>query len=174
MKRSIRYLLEYDSPRIVPDLYEMMQQRSDEERTGILRDLDEIYSSSVLDDVSLRIGFCQLLVALAPMSADFLKKIMSSCARALDFEIHFTLFCWLDSIQYIGEEDPGLLAFREEVPTLVEEYLYNVPRTTGHGAWMAGDILGHHWHLSPTLSILFEVDSSGPLCSRQTVSAGRS
>lgn len=72
---------------------------------------------------------------------------------AFDFEVHFTLFCYLDGCQ----EMPRAASTRPEVLRLVHAYLTSVRVGTARAAWMAGDLLGDHWQADDSLPVLLDL-----------------
>ncbi len=105
----------------------------------------------------------QLLVALLPVSAERIRRYLRRRRTARDYELHFSLFCFLDQ----APEVPGARAFARRVPAMLRDYLMSVPSGTAYAAWMAGDLLGDHWEPSAALPVLLD-------CARSArYSAGR-
>lgn len=91
---------------------------------------------------AVRIAAVRVLVALLPLSLAAIADLLSRCQNKHHYEVHFTLFCYLDSAQ----EMPDASSLTKDVLLLVENYLMTVPRKTALAAWMAGDMLGEHWN----------------------------
>lgn len=89
-----------------------------------------------------RIVVAKILVALAPQSADTIRSLLLERSDQSAYELHFSLFCFLDRAVEVQEARDFVL----EVPSLVENYLMEVSTESGHAAWMAGDLLGDHWN----------------------------
>ena len=91
---------------------------------------------------AVRIVAVRVIVALLPLSLAAIADLLSRCQNKHHYEVHFTLFCYLDSAQ----EMPDASSLTKDVLLLVENYLMTVPRKTALAAWMAGDMLGEHWN----------------------------
>lgn len=97
-----------------------------------------------------RVSLVKALVALVPDSFPEIKTLVRDSASTGISEVHFTLFCFLDDIQYV----PGGSAILDDVLQLLSEYLLWVRSETGHAPWMAGDLLGDHWSLHTSIPVL--------------------
>ena len=96
-----------------------------------------------------RVYLIRFLVALFPRSLPLIESLLSQFKSPEDYEIHFTLFCYLDEVPYFGTASD-----RAHVLRISENYLLNVPAGTGHASWMAGDMLSDHWEASESLPVL--------------------
>lgn len=103
-----------------------------------------------------RVGLVKTMVALLPESARTLRGWITSTTPETA-EVRFTIFCYLD---HVPSMENGRDLSRE-IPSLVEEFLLNVPSDAGRAAWMAGDLLGDHWNLSSALPVLLRVAIEG-------------
>ena len=104
-------------------------------------------------DERLRITTVRAVVALLPLSLEMVADLLVNFSSKHDYEIHFTLFCYLDWTQ----EMPDALPLTKSVLPLVENYLLQVPRETARAAWMAVDMLGDHWDTTEALPVLINV-----------------
>ncbi len=89
-----------------------------------------------------RIAAVRAIVALLPLSLEPIAAFLCRHTSKHDYEVHFTLFCYLDWAQ----EMPDAPILTKEVLQLVENYVMTVSRPTARAAWMAADMLGSHWH----------------------------
>lgn len=97
-----------------------------------------------------RVAAAKCMVALVPYSGDtIIRWIKSTSGRGI-YEVHFSLFCFIDRIPDMPDSDE--LAGR--VPALIEQYLLTVKSKAAFAAWMAGDLLGDHWQIEHTLPVL--------------------
>ncbi|MES2465270.1 MAG: hypothetical protein V4671_32290 [Armatimonadota bacterium] len=96
-----------------------------------------------------RVYLIRFLVALFPRSQSVIEFLLSQFRNPEDYEIHFTLFCYLDDVPYFGT-----VSDRAEVLRIMENYLMTVPADTGHASWMAGDMLSDHWEARESLPVL--------------------
>ncbi len=101
-------------------------------------------------EVDVRVSAVRAIVALLPLSLDYITELLKKFSGKQDFETHYTLFCYLDWTQRMPNA-PGL---KHSVLPLLEGYLMMVPRATAWAAWMAFDLLGCHWEMSEALPIL--------------------
>jgi hypothetical protein len=102
----------------------------------------------------LRIGAVKVLVAALPQSFPLIQQLLLDFSTSLAYEVHFTLFCFLDDALY---RTPSYSVDRRTIRRLlrlVELYLNRVPSTRGSAAWMAGDLLGDHWRSGGAVDVL--------------------
>lgn len=97
-----------------------------------------------------RVGVVKILVALLPDSAGLIEALLKKRRGKHVYEVHFSLFCFLDFVEDIDADDD----FRRRVPSLVKEYLINVRTEAAYAAWMAGQFLGDHWAPEEALPVL--------------------
>jgi hypothetical protein len=109
-----------------------------------------LYDQGGLLPTSERIELVKRLVAAMPMSANEICKLLCTFSVNGIYEVHFTLFCYLDNVVAM----PDCQAIRATVCNWIAEYLRFVPQRTALAAWMAGDLLGDHWPLREGLSAL--------------------
>jgi hypothetical protein len=95
-------------------------------------------------DTAARIAAVRCLVGLLPTSAATIRRLLRSTTPRHMYEVHFTLFCYLDEAADVDRD------FGAEVPPLAATYLSSIDRETACAAWMAGDLLGDHF--PPSLS----------------------
>lgn len=98
----------------------------------------------------LRVFAVRAIVALLPLSLDYISELLTTFSGRQDYETHFTLFCYLDWTQRM----PEAASLKRRVLPLLERYLMLVSRTTARAVWMAADLLGCHWEVSEALPIL--------------------
>lgn len=124
---------------------------SDFERQDLLRRCNEsVGVAAILSDEASRVVLARTLVALLPESYPTIAECLNRRSDDLDYEIHFSLFCYLDWITEIPKA-------REAVPDILhclKDYLYQVSVDTAYAAWMAGDLLGDHWLLEESVPLL--------------------
>ena len=99
---------------------------------------------------AVRIVAVRVIVALLPTSLAAIADLLSRYQNKHHYEVHFTLFCYLDWAQ----EMPDASSLTKDVLLLVENYLMTVPRKTARAAWMAGNMLGEHWNEQETAPLL--------------------
>ena len=100
----------------------------------------------------IRIAAVRVIVALLPMSLGAVTSLLSRFLNKHHYEVHFTLFCYLDWAQ----EMPDASALTKDVLRLMENYLLKVPRKTALAAWMAADMLGEHWNEQEAAPLLIK------------------
>ncbi len=99
---------------------------------------------------AVRIAAARVIVALLPLSLGAIADLLNKRLNKHQYEVHFTLFCYLDWAQ----EMPDASSLTQDVLRLVEKYLMTVPRKTARAAWMAGDMLGEHWNEQEAMPLL--------------------
>lgn len=99
---------------------------------------------------SIRIPAVRLLVALLPDTLGLLSEWLQRRTNAYCYEVHFTLFCYLDWVS----EMPAADTLTQEILARIENYLMTVKSRTASAAWMAGDLLGDHWNVEQALPTL--------------------
>ena len=123
----------------------------DEEKASVLAlcvpDLTGPQSSK---NEAVRIAAVRVIVALLPLSLGAIADLLSRFQNKHNYEVHFTLFCYLDWAQ----EMPDASVLTRMVLPIVEKYLLTVPRKTARAAWMAGNMLGEHWNEQEALLLL--------------------
>jgi hypothetical protein len=75
-----------------------------------------------------------------------------------DYELHFSLFCFLDDVQFL----PIPARIAEKVREMVGAYLMRASRPTAKAAWMAADLLGDHWESDTAGEDLLRAALQGP------------
>jgi phytoene dehydrogenase-like protein len=116
--------------------------------------LDQTFRNPrALAEESDRVLFTRLAVAFAPESANTIKRALRNFQGKLAYELHFSLFCFLDQSLELNRAR----SFATQVPEVVARYLQTVPRQTALAAWMAGDLLGDHMPGRKPLSMLCAV-----------------
>ena len=108
-------------------------------------------SKTVLNNPELRISVVKLLIALLPETEHMLVSMLQRRLHLVDFELHFSFFCFIDEVQFLELDD----AVVERILRAIQDYLIEIKVTTASAAWMAGDLLGDHWEHSSSLPILY-------------------
>ena len=103
-------------------------------------------------NMSLRIAAGRVIVALLPLSFGAIAELLTRRQNRHHYEVHFTLFCYLDWSQ----EMPAAASVAKDVLLLVKNYLMTVLRPTARAAWMAGDMLGDHWNTAGAMPLLIQ------------------
>lgn len=105
----------------------------------------------------LRVGTVKVILALTPESATIIRRWIAERTSSYSYEVHFTIFCFLDRVL----NWPDTRKFRLEIAELLEEYLLQIKSESAEAAWMAGDLLGDHWPLTQSLPILKRAANKG-------------
>lgn len=148
------------------DLVESVQELTEEESRRLL----EAYRNSDAAELAaedVRVYLIRFLVALVPQSLPLIEFLLSQFRRPENYEIHFTLFCYLDEVPYFGTASD-----RAEVLRISENYLLNVPADTGHASWMAGDMLSDHWEATESLPVLLRAAQQARFISGRSTGLG--
>lgn len=103
-------------------------------------------------NVHNRIAAVRVLVGGLPQTINVISRLVRDRSRPLSYEIHFTLFCYLDRLDL-----PADRRLRARVLQLVKEYLMTASSNRAHATWMAGDLLGDHWEAREAVVVLREV-----------------
>jgi hypothetical protein len=114
-----------------------------------------------------RVYLIRLLVALFPRSQSVIEFLLSQFRNPEDYNIHFTLFCYMDEVPYFGTASDST-----EVLRIMENYLMTVPADTGHASWMAGDMLSDHWKAEESLPVLLRVSRKARFISGRSTGLG--
>jgi hypothetical protein len=104
--------------------------------------------------LSERIAGAKVLAALMPESLESIRSILRTADDRWWYELHFTLFCFLDDVQSL----PG--SFHGSVYQIVKDYIRTARTRTAKAAWMAGDLLGGHWSCEALADDLSELVST--------------
>lgn len=148
------------------DLVESVQELTEEESRRLL----EAYRNSDAAELAaedVRVYLIRFLVALVPQSLPLIEFLLSQFRRPENYEIHFTLFCYLDEVPYFGTASD-----RAEVLRIMENYLLSVPADTGHASWMAGDMLSDHWEATESLPVLLRAAQQARFISGRSTGLG--
>jgi hypothetical protein len=122
-------------------------------------DLQEIiltaYTSCTKKGTSekLRISSIKLLIALLPETEDEVEELLTRKKKDLDFENHFTMFCFFDQVVDL----PGKKRLIMFVDRLTDQYLSTAKSNTAYATFMAGDFLGAHWTFKNAFPIFKKV-----------------
>lgn len=104
-----------------------------------------------------RIVGSKIIVALLPDSLDSIRELLTTRTDRWSYEVHFTLFCYLEDCQYL----PVPKSTKREVLKMIFDYLISARVRTARAAWMAGHLLGDHWEGREALSCLREAAVKG-------------
>jgi hypothetical protein len=100
-----------------------------------------------------RISFIKLLVALLPTTKSHVDQLLTNKNSDIDFENHFTLFCFLDQVVFLPEQTELI----DWISNKTEEYLLTTHNDRAFATFMAGDFLGDHWIQFKSFPILKRV-----------------
>jgi hypothetical protein len=100
-----------------------------------------------------RISACKVAIALVPDSISLIKQYLGIKIGKSIFELHFSLFCFLDQI--IAMEN--MEAFKITMLSIIEQYLIDIKEDYAHAAFMAGDLLGQHWDVKESTGTLIDI-----------------
>jgi hypothetical protein len=126
-------------------------------RKAMVEKLVRLLTSAEARVDRVRIPACKLLIALLPLSEETIKMLLMKLAHKMDYEIQFTVFCYLDELLVL---DP-LPSFVNDVPMVIHEYLNRIQKDTARAAWMAADLLGDHWPPKEALPVLLRLAEEG-------------
>jgi hypothetical protein len=104
-----------------------------------------------------RVVAAKLFVSLLPGSVGHIEKWLRRKSNRWDYEFHFSLFCYLDDALALSLEPKVLAA----IETLIVQYLEGAKSDTAQAAWMAADLLGHHWPGRASLDALLSIAAFG-------------
>jgi hypothetical protein len=122
-------------------------------RRALLALCDEAITSPRLRaQNAVRVAAAKLLVALLPDSFNRVQSLLAQKRPRSVFEVHFSLFCFLDEVSASSRP----VSIKASVLELVRSYLNTTRSDAAQAAWMAGDLLGDHWNLRESLSVLLE------------------
>jgi len=139
------------------DVSEKVRELASEEQARLLRLCETaLRDPDVRSDEGLRVTVAKLLVALIPRSLTILTQSLDKKRGRAIYEVHFTLFCYLDEVQH----QKYLRPWRRDILRLVSRYLKGATSNKAMAAWMAGDLLGDHWTLSESLPLLIRIAKS--------------
>jgi hypothetical protein len=146
-----------------------VQRLTDAQSTRLLRDCQKALASpAIAKKDSLRVAAAKVVVALLPVSLPLIQAWLKRKERVA-FEIQFSLFCFLDRVQYWKIEK----TVQERILRMIHDYLMFTKTDTGQAAWMAGDLLGDHWRLSESLPVLLDVSKTAvDVCARKAALHG--
>jgi hypothetical protein len=119
-----------------------------------------VHNKSLIQDEQVRVLWAKLTVALLPESLKLIRKVLRRCRTALHYELHFSLFCFLDLVND-RSAFPNTKGIQKLILAEVENYLKSVPADKCYAAWMAGDLLGDHWDLRQSLPVLLSAAEYG-------------
>lgn len=111
------------------------------DRLRFLKKVTNLLKSDRRRKTEERIVGARILVALLPDSLDSIQELLITRSNRWDYELHFTLFCYLDDSQFL----PLTERTKSEVLKLIFDYLVSARVNTALAVWMAGHSLGNHW-----------------------------
>jgi hypothetical protein len=133
------------------DITKYVDSLDQKNRHKLLLACDGIFSDvNLRKNEDARVGAAKVMAALVPDSVNTIKRWINTTSGKYIYEVHFSLFCFLDEIPYLN----GGKEFAREIPSLIEKYLYNIKTDTSLAAFMAGDLLGDHWNITSALPVL--------------------
>lgn len=128
------------------------------ERHGLVRRVDSLLRRGSRREEGERVAAAKLLVALLPGSWQTIERWLSNTDDRWCYELHFSLFCFLDDAQFLPIADK----VKQTIHDAVAHYLFDVRRGTAKAAWMAGDLLGDHWKSPEVVSTLAQISRRAP------------
>ena len=137
----------YDITKTIQDL-----NKANRERLFALSK-SSVNDKKIIKDHSSRLALVHILVNLMPESVEIIKELINRKSDKFDYEMHFSLFCFLDDVPDL----PGGLKFAREIPSIIEKYLMEIKTETAYAAFMAGDLLGEHWYVDEARPILMKI-----------------
>lgn len=126
-------------------------------RLQILRRVDRQLRDGAVESQRNRIAAARLLIACLPDSIPLIQRWMEIRQGRWNYEMQFSLFCFLSDAQSINM-DRSII---ERLQQLVLDYLLSARTTTAKAAWMAGHLLGEHWKGPESLPLLLTVSHRG-------------
>lgn len=100
-----------------------------------------------------RVFVAKLIVALLPSSMQLTRRVLQpNKGDEKTAELQFSLFVALSEVLEMEISQEVFLSLLETT----KAYLLAIAADTAEAAWMAGDLLGDHWPLDASLSILLE------------------
>ena len=152
---QVKSVLSVEVPSVnMDEVLTAIDRVDDADREQLLGVCEEAFRHTwSLRDPMDRIAYARVLVALLPTSLPLVGKWLARRGSAVDYEVHFSLFCYLDWCQELPEASsvgPAIL-------DLVSSYLVTVPADTARAAWMASDLLGDHWPASEAWPVLLDL-----------------
>lgn len=109
--------------------------------TGLLMGLDTLLKGSSVKREPERIAAAKTLVALLPKSLPTIEARLQEKNGRWSYELHFSLFCFLDD----ALEIPISAVTLKRIPSMVGSYLKSAERDTARAPWMASHLLAQHW-----------------------------
>ena len=136
------------------DISKLLADLTSKEQEGLKKSVyKEITMKSKSLSESERISLVKLMFWSLPDSEKYIYSLLRKMNDPKDFEIHFTIFCFLD--QAIERTKDRKL--NQRLLAATESYLIAVNKDYAHGAWMAGEFLGAHTKPRISLPILKNV-----------------
>jgi hypothetical protein len=126
-------------------------------RLQLLSKLDSLLRGASRKSETERVVAAKLFVSLLPDSFGHIEKWLGKKGDRWNYEFHFSLFCYLDDSLALSLE-PKVV---ERIETLIVEYLETAKSGTAEAAWMAADLLGHHWPGRSSLNALMSAAKQG-------------
>lgn len=103
----------------------------------------------------VRIVCIRILVIFFPESWDIIDSWLDRKDEKYWYEVHFTIFCYLDWITYLFPHHPSL----SNITIALNKYLKNAKSQSSRSAWMAGHLLSGHWDNKESLPILLKLST---------------
>jgi hypothetical protein len=120
-------------------------------RRVVLKEAREFIVNGRARNSRIRVAAVKVLVANIGSEWPRLQGWLMKFDSSSDYELHFTLFCWLDRADL-----PRDARLRSRVLKAVHKYLLAVPSERAQAAWMAGDLLGDHWRTRAAFRVLVD------------------
>ncbi|MFH1700017.1 MAG: hypothetical protein ABIE07_05460 [Candidatus Zixiibacteriota bacterium] len=133
------------------DLHKIISKLHDGKRAKLFRFCQRcLIESDIGINEEKHVVMVRFLMALLPESLDEILNLLQSMYDRTTYEIHFTVFCYLDRVLDICKSKRVL----NKILVTISEYFLIIETNTASAAWMAGDLLGDHWLTNETFKIL--------------------
>jgi hypothetical protein len=126
-------------------------------RAQLLSKIDLLLRGAAGKSEAERVAAAKLFVAMLPDSLEKIQKWLQKRSERWHYEVHFSLFCFLDDSLSLPLDAKVL----SSIEGLVVRYLKAAKSDTAHAVWMAADLLGHHWPGRAALDALISVAKQG-------------
>lgn len=139
----------------VPDVARWASKAQPEDARTVVKALTSTVRTrrTSLREEADRVRFARVVVGLIPATLGLIKELLNHRRTELDYEIHFTLFCYLDDVLSIK----ALSGFSPVLLRSVVDYLRAADSGKARAAWMATDLLSDHWSGDEGAGALLEV-----------------
>ena len=132
----------------LPEIGKTIKSMPLRQRQELKRDVfDQINNNSKRLGDAKRIALVKLLFCFLPSSRYLIFSLLQRKRDLSDFELHFTIFCFLDQAISLTKDKE----LKSRLLNAAKDYLIKVDKNYAHAPWMAGEFLGAH--ISQRLSL---------------------